>query len=174
MSWRNCRIWACGLGASLALSVGSFSGSQAAAQEAFIHPSGGVSDMLIIGPIDPGRCTNSNGRCSDGGRLEIVDYLSNADGTVDETNILVAEGDDVEPDFGGVVDALGVKIAVNRAINDRGDLGVLTVWRAEASLDGYIDYNNADGPIAIVSVRMTNQKDVVLAKGDARVLLPNA
>jgi hypothetical protein len=37
-----------------------------------------------------------------------------------------------------------------------------------------IDYDNADGPIATVSVRMTNQKDVVLAKGDAQVLLPNA
>ena len=36
-----------------------------------------------------------------------------------------------------------------------------------------IDYNTADGPIANISVRMTNQQDVLLAKGDAQVLLPS-
>jgi hypothetical protein len=36
-----------------------------------------------------------------------------------------------------------------------------------------IDYNNAEGPIANISVRMTNQQDVLLAKGDAQVLLPS-
>jgi acyl dehydratase len=35
-----------------------------------------------------------------------------------------------------------------------------------------IDYDNAAGPIATVAVRMTNQNDVVMAKGDAKVLLP--
>jgi hypothetical protein len=47
--------------------------------------------------------------------------------------------------------------------------GDLTILNGEVTA---IDYNNADGPIATVSVRMTNQKDVLLAKGDAQVLLP--
>jgi hypothetical protein len=35
-----------------------------------------------------------------------------------------------------------------------------------------LDHDAAGGPIATVSVRMTNQKDVVMAKGDAKVRLP--
>ena len=35
-----------------------------------------------------------------------------------------------------------------------------------------VDYDNAAGPIANVAVRMTNQNDVVMAKGEAQVQLP--
>ena len=35
-----------------------------------------------------------------------------------------------------------------------------------------LDHDAAGGPIATVSVRMTNQRDVVMAKGDAKVRLP--
>jgi hypothetical protein len=47
--------------------------------------------------------------------------------------------------------------------------GDLTVLNGEVTA---IDYDNASGPIATVAVRMSNQNDVVLAKGDAKVLLP--
>ncbi len=141
MSSRNDRILACCVGVFLAMLLGL---PRVAAQDPFINASGGVSDMLIIGPVDPGRNTSPDGRCSDGGRLETVDYLSDADGTVDETNILVAEGDDVTPDFGNTVDAVGVKLSVNPDRNPDAFDGVLTVWRADADLDGYINYNDAD------------------------------
>ena len=116
--------------------------SRTAAQDAQVQLGGGVSDMLIIGPIDPGRGTSPNGQCSDGGRLATTDYLTNADGSVSESNLLVAEGDEVTPDFGGQVDAVGVKDAVNQMINpDAFPDGILTVWRAFADQDGNIDYN---------------------------------
>ncbi len=131
-----------GLGVVVGVLFGA-PGFELAAQDAFINDTGGVSAQLIIGPIDPGRNTGSNG-CSDGGRFGDTDYLINEDGSVSERNILAEDGTEVAPDFGGMADAVGVKAAQNFNINPAIDDGVLTVWVAEADFGGYIDYNQGD------------------------------
>ncbi len=136
-------FFAWGLGVAVCLSFLIW-GFQAQAQDAIIQDSGGVSAMLIIGPIDPGRNTSPNGVCSDGGRFGDTDYLTNADGSVSETNILVEEGVEVTPDFGGMADARGVKRAQNRNINPGAADEILTVWLAQADFDGRINYNDFD------------------------------
>ncbi len=114
------------------------------AQDAFINDTGGISAQLVIGPIDPGRNTSPNGICSDGGRFGSTDYLTNADGSVSERNLLVGEGDEVRPDFGRMAGAARVKPSPNPGINPDAAEGVLTVWATEADFDGYIDYNQGD------------------------------
>ena len=78
-----------GLGVVVGVLFGA-PGFELAAQDAFINDTGGISAQLIIGPIDPGRNTGSNG-CSDGGRLGDTDYLINEDGSVSERNILAED-----------------------------------------------------------------------------------
>ncbi|MCZ6795379.1 MAG: hypothetical protein O7J95_17375 [Planctomycetota bacterium] len=106
---------------------------------------GAVSEMLIIGPIDPGRNTQSvDGTCDDAGRLESADYLASADGRVSEENLAVRFGDELQPDFGGAADAIGVGLAPNLEINPRALEGILTVWIADANDNGRINFNDAD------------------------------
>jgi hypothetical protein len=107
-----------------------------------IQSTGTVTELLTIGPIDPGRNTSPTGVCDDGGRLATAQYFS--DGITDETNVLVEEGDELAPDFGGAADAFGVKLAVNPLINPNGAAGILTVWRAVADVNGLVNFNLAE------------------------------
>ena len=93
--------------------------------------------MLQIGPIDLG--AQAGPACDDSGRLGTTDYLS--DGETTESSILLEEGDEVLPDFGGKAGGAGVGFAVNANLNPGALDGVLSVWAAETDADGYIDYN---------------------------------
>ncbi|MCH2365612.1 MAG: hypothetical protein MK554_00115 [Planctomycetes bacterium] len=102
-----------------------------------LRSSGGPSRMLQIGPIDLG--AQAGPACDDSGRLGTTDYLS--DGETTESSILLEEGDEVLPDFGGEAGGAGVGFAVNANLNPGALDGVLDVWAAETDADGYIDYN---------------------------------
>ena len=102
-----------------------------------LRSSGGPSKMLQIGPISLG--ANAGPACDDSGRLGTTDYLS--DGDITESNLLLEEGDEVLPDFGGEAGGFGVALAVNANINPGGFDGVLNVWSADTDANGYIDYN---------------------------------
>ena len=111
-----------------------------------LHESGGIPAMLIIGPIDAGRDTNSSGLCDDqgpDGNLETLDYLDDDAGT-DETTLDVVFGDELAPDFGGAAGGFGVGFAGNPDINPEAANGILTVWLAEADADGFIRFDDAD------------------------------
>ena len=102
-----------------------------------LRSSGGPSRMLQIGPIDLG--AQAGPACDDSGRLGTTDYLS--DGETTESSILLEEGDEVLPDFGGEAGGAGVGFAVNANLNPGALDGVLSVWAAETDANGYIDYN---------------------------------
>ncbi len=109
--------------------------------------SGGISAALILGPIDLGG--NSGPQCDDNGRLPTTDYLA-SDDTGDETNVLVADGDELIPEFGVLAGGVGVAFAPNPDVNPFAIDGVLTVWTAVADSNGYINYNlpeNLDSPL---------------------------
>ncbi|MEM7262377.1 MAG: hypothetical protein AAF488_10345 [Planctomycetota bacterium] len=104
-----------------------------------MRATGVPSEMLIIGPI--ALQAQAGPACDDNGNLGNVSYLS--DGKVDETNILVAEDDEVVPDFGGESAGAGVREAFNFFINPGFLDGILNVWKAETDEQGLINYNLA-------------------------------
>ena len=103
-----------------------------------LQVSGGVSSVLVLGPIALGE-PNSNGSCDDQGRFPATDYLVDADGKNGEKDLLVEEGDDVIPDFGGNAGGAGVAPAPNASLNP--EPGFLTVWRAAADAQGRVNFN---------------------------------
>ncbi len=68
-----------------------------------LHDSGGVREMLIIGPIDLGG--DAGPVCDDSGKLGTTDYLT--DGDIGESNLRVELGDELTPDFGGEAGGTG-------------------------------------------------------------------
>ncbi len=102
--------------------------------------SGGVPELLIVGPIDLGG--DPGALCDDNGNFEVTDYL--AGGGISEENAAPVIGEELQPDFGGEAGGVGVKAAANPAINPRADEGVLTVWLADADADGAVDLGRAE------------------------------
>ncbi len=96
---------------------------------------GGVPQVLIIGPIDLG--TSAGPSCDDGGRLAAADYLT--DGAITEENVLARLSDELAPDFDGLSAGKGVKSVASAAINPRRSEGILTVWKASADSEGAIN-----------------------------------
>ncbi len=129
---------------------------------------GGVQDFLIIGPIDLG--FEVGAACDDNGLLGSTDYLT--DGEFGESNLVVEEGDFVEPDHGGAAGGLGVKPAGNP---DRNAGGILEVYRLKADQSGYINYELPEnvGPtdqyliyaITYLNNRSDACRDVILEVG---------
>ncbi|MBN1443949.1 MAG: hypothetical protein JXA90_14660, partial [Planctomycetes bacterium] len=115
--------------------------------ECGIQASGGVRHVLVIGPI---AIAAPDTACNDNGAFETCDYITNADGSVSEANVLVEEGDDVTPDWtGGAACGLGIGAAPNLDLNPEGG-DTLTVWKARADSSGWVDYNlpgHLDDPI---------------------------
>ena len=107
-----------------------------------VRERGAVPAMLIIGPIDLGG--NAGPQCDDNGNLGFTDYLRSADGSVNEANLEVVFGDEIEPDFLGAAGGVGVAFASNPDINPRIAEGILTVWIADADANGRINFNDAD------------------------------
>ena len=79
--------------------------------------------MLQIGPISLGQ--QAGPACDDSGRLGTTDYFS--DGAITESNLLLEEGDEVIPDFGGVAGGAGVALAINATVNPAAVDGVINV-----------------------------------------------
>ncbi len=105
-----------------------------------------ISGALILGPIDI--VTPSGPRCDDSGLLATTDYIT--DGVVDETNVLIPEGDPLLPDFGGVAGGLGVEFALNPQINPGAVDGELEAWIAPLDFGRrLIDFDDVDriGPV---------------------------
>jgi hypothetical protein len=98
---------------------------------------GGIPQMLIIGPIDIG--PDAGPACDDRGRLAGADYL--AGGALAESNVLARLGDEIAPQFGGLSAGLGVKLVASTAINPRRSEGILTVWKAAADIEGAINFD---------------------------------
>ncbi len=108
--------------------------------EGALSLTGGVPAFLIIGPIDLGG--NAGNNCDDNGNLATTDYIDEGiPNGVSETNTLLEEGDEVGPDFGGAAGGIGVKQAVNPAINPDWIDGILQVWVAQADANGYVNFN---------------------------------
>ena len=105
-----------------------------------LHDSGGVREMLILGPIDLGGDVGPV--CDDSGKLGTTDYLT--DGEIGENNLRVERGDELLPDFGGLAGGTGVALAPNPDINPFALEGVLTVWLATADDEGLINFNDPD------------------------------
>src|SRR5262249_2182567 len=104
-----------------------------------LQTSGGISGMLVLGPIDIG---SAGTLCDDQGQFAAGDYLRS--GAIGEANILASYGSEIKPDFGGAAAGLGVKAAPNGALNPRRSEGYLTTWRADADGDGKINFQDAD------------------------------
>ncbi len=107
-----------------------------------LSATGGVYEQLVIGPVDFGGDAGAN--CADNGNFPVTDYIYDVDLEMGEKNLLVSEGDELMPDFGGEAGGFAVKLAVNAAINPNALDGVLEVWRADADDAGYINFNDAD------------------------------
>ena len=111
-----------------------------------LRSSAAPAGLLIIGPIALTQNASAFGTCNDadgqGNDFSNRDYLTNDD-DVDETNVLVEEGDELAPDFGGASAGLGVAFAVNPLINPGVNDGILTVWTASTDANGGVDFNLA-------------------------------